>query len=278
MKKIVTFVDDTQVCALGQGTWNMGDYPPRRIDEIRVLQAGIEMGMTAIDTAEMYGNGRSEQLVGEAIAGRRDKVFLITKILPSNATREGTKIACERSLKRLATDYIDLYLLHWAGVHPFEETVSGMLDLQKQGKIRQWGVSNMDVEDMENFFSIKEGNSCAADEVLYNLTRRGIEYDLIPWAQKHDFPLIAYSPVEQGRLLNHPVLREIAESHTATPVQIALAWVLRNPGIMAIPKASSLKHVEENYKSLSINLTSDDMKRLDEAFPYPDHKIPLEVI
>ncbi|WP_234367895.1 aldo/keto reductase [Parabacteroides pacaensis] len=278
MDHIFTFQDGQQVLTLGQGTWNMGDSDITRMEELRTLRIGIDLGLNVIDTAEMYGNGRSELLVGEAIEGRRDKVFLVSKVLPSNASRHGTKEACEKSLKRLNTDYLDLYLLHWQGRHPFEETVQAMLELQAEGKIKQWGVSNMDVEEMDKFYAIPGGETCAANEVLYNLTRRGIEYDLIPWCRKHKIPVIAYSPVEQGRILEHRLLTEIAEQHHATPAQIALAWVIRNPGIIAIPKAASVKHVQENFKSLFIRLSEDDLKQLDRVFPKPHRKMPLEML
>lgn len=278
MKHKVTFPNGVAVPSLGQGTWNMGDDPDRKKEEIEALRTGIELGMTVIDTAEMYGNGRSERLVGEAIREIRDRVFLISKVLPSNASRQGTIKACEASLKRLDTDFLDLYLLHWQGRHPFTETVEAMLRLQEAGKIKQWGVSNMDVRQMNEFFDIPGGDSCAADEVLYNLTRRGIEYDLLPWCEARQLPLIAYSPVEQGRLLKEPALAEIARTHQATPAQIALAWVLRKSGIIAIPKAADPAHVRENYKSLSIILTPEEEHRLDEAFPPPNRKKALEMI
>lgn len=278
MDHILTFRDGQQVLTLGQGTWNMGDSDLTRGEELKTLRTGIDLGLNIIDTAEMYGNGRSERLVGEAIEGRRDKVFLVSKVLPSNASRHGTKEACEKSLKRLNTDYLDLYLLHWQGRHPFEETVLAMMDLQQEGKIRQWGVSNMDVEEMERFYSIEGGNTCAANEILYNLIRRGIEYDLLPWCRQHRVPVIAYSPVEQGRLLDHALLAEIGERHHATPSQIALAWVIRKPGVIAIPKASSVRHVQENFKSLFIELTEEDLSQLDKAFPKPDRKMPLEML
>ena len=278
MNKMVTFRDNVQVPALGQGTWNMGNLLAERAEELKALRAGIELGMTAIDTAEYYGNGRSEQLVGEAISGLRDRIFLISKVTPSHASRQGTIKACEGSLKRLGTDYLDLYLLHWRGSVPLEETVAGMLELQKAGKIRRWGVSNMDVADMEQFFNVEGGNTCAANEVLYNLTRRGIEFDLLPWCVQHHLPVIAYSPVEQGRLLGHPVLVELAEKYAATTDQLALAWVLRQPGVLAIPKAATLKHVQENFKSLSLHIKEADLKLLDKAFPAPKRKRRLEMI
>ncbi len=277
-KHTYTFQNNRSILTLGQGTWNMGDSGTHRKAELKALRTGIDLGMTIIDTAEMYGNGRSERLVGEAIQGQRDKVFLISKVLPSNASRQGTLKACENSLKRLQTNYLDMYLLHWQGRYPFEETVEAMLQLQQEGKIRDWGVSNMDVAEMEEFYSIPGGNTYAANEVVYNLTRRGIEYDLIPWCRKNNIPVIAYSPVEQGRLLNHKLLSEIARRHNATPTQIALAWVIRNPGVIAIPKAASAKHVEENFKSLSIELTEEDLQQIDKVFPAPTRKMPLDML
>jgi len=256
----------------------MGDSDMHRKAELDALRTGIDLGMTLIDTAEMYGNGRSERLVGEAIQGQRDKVFLISKVLPSNASRQGTLKACENSLKRLQTDYLDMYLLHWQGRYPFEETVEAMLQLQQEGKIRDWGVSNMDVAEMEEFYSIPGGNTCAANQVVYNLTRRGIEYDLIPWCHEHNLPVIAYSPVEQGRLQNNKLLSEIARRHNASPTQIALAWVIRTPGVIAIPKAASAKHVEENFKSLSIALTTEDLEQIDSVFHAPTRKISLDML
>lgn len=278
MDKKIVFPNNEEVCSLGQGTWYMGDKPAKRTEEIKALRRGIELGLTVIDTAEMYGDGRSESLVGEAIESLREEVFLISKVLPSNASYQGTKKACEKSLKRLETDYIDLYLLHWRGSYPLEETVRAMTELQKEGKIGQWGVSNFDVDDMEELYGVENGNTCAANEVLYNLSRRGTEFDLIPWCNRNNIPVIAYSPIEQGRILNDETLREIAEKHDATTAQIALAWVLNNPSVLAIPKAGSIEHVEENAKSLSIKLDKEDLAMLDRAFPTPDIKIPLEML
>ncbi|MGH8806946.1 MAG: aldo/keto reductase, partial [Noviherbaspirillum sp.] len=222
MRNIVFPSGDT-VPVLGQGTWNMGDNPRRRAGEIGALRAGIELGMTLIDTAEMYGDGASEELVGAAIAGRRDKVFLVSKVLPQNAMRHGTISACERSLRRLGTDSIDLYLLHWRGGVPLAETLEGFEALMRDGKIRQWGVSNFDVGDMEELAALAGGGNVATDQVLYNPTRRGIEYDLLPWCGARKLPLMAYSPIEQGRLLDHPQLQQVARRHRVTPAQIALA-------------------------------------------------------
>lgn len=266
------------VPVLGQGTWYMGDEPRRRADEIASLRLGLDLGMTLIDTAEMYGDGASEKLVGAAIAGRRDEVFLVSKVLPSNATRSGTIAACERSLKRLGTDRIDLYLLHWRGRTPFAETIAAFEALQDAGKIRHWGVSNMDVDDMQEIARASGGAAMATNQVLYNLTRRGIEYDLLPQAQARGLPVMAYSPIEQGRLAEYPEIEEIADRHGVTPAQIALAWVLRQQGVIAIPKAATPRHVQENRAALDLQLTPQDLADLDNVFPPPDGPESLEMI
>ena len=227
MEHSVIFPDHRKVCALGQGTWKMGKSALREAEEVEALRAGIELGMSVVDTAEMYGN---EELVGTAIRGLRDRVFLVTKVLPGNASRTGTKAACERSLNKLRTDYVDLFLLHWSGPHPIEDTVASMIELQQEGKIKAWGVSNMDVPEMERFYAVPGGVSCAANQILYNLAHRGVEYDLLPWCRERHIPVMAYSPADEGRLSRNPVLMEIAQKHEATPVQIALAWILRRPG------------------------------------------------
>lgn len=263
---------------LGQGTWYMGDEPRRRAEEIATLRLGLDLGMSLIDTAEMYGDGASEKLVGEAIAGRRDEVFLVSKVLPSNASRNGTIVACERSLKRLGTDRIDLYLLHWRGRTPFAETIAAFEALQDAGKIRHWGVSNMDVDDMSEIARASGGDAIATNQVLYNLTRRGIEYDLLPQAQAKGLPLMAYSPIEQGRLTEYPEVEDIADKHGVTPAQIALAWVLRQQGVIAIPKASTLSHVQDNRAALDVKLTEEDLAELDEVFPPPSGPESLEMI
>jgi diketogulonate reductase-like aldo/keto reductase len=267
-----------QVPALGQGTWFMGESTRRHADEVAALQAGIDLGMTLIDTAEMYGDGGSEELVGEAIAGRRDKVFLVSKVYPHNASQRGAVAACERSLTRLDTDCIDLYLLHWRGQVPLAETVEAFEALQRDGKIRHWGVSNLDMGDMQELLGERGGDKVAVNQVLYNLTRRGIEYDLQPLLRKRAIPIMAYSPIEQGRLLNAPVLRAIAQRHDATPAQIALAWLLRQEQIIAIPKAATVAHVKENRAALDLKLTDKDLAELDQAFPPPDEATPLEML
>jgi len=269
-KHKITFKNGQQVLSLGQGTYRMG-YSNKK-EEIKALRVGIDLGMDVVDTAENYHN---EEMVGEAINGVRDKVFLVSKVLPSNASMEGTIAACERSLKKLRTDVLDLYLYHWSGRYPFEETVEGMLKLQQDGKIKMWGVSNMDVPKMEHFFDIPGGETCAADQVSYSLTTRGTEYDLIPWCAERNVVFMAYSPIGEGDLVRNNTLIEIGKRHNATAVQIALAWSVRNPNILSIPKASSFKHVEENFKSLSIQLTKEDIEDLDAVFYPPTRKMPF---
>lgn len=268
-QRMITFPDGRQVCLLGQGTYQMGR---RRTEEIQALRRGIELGLTLIDTAEMYG---TEDLVGEAVRDCRDKAFIVSKVLPGNASYEGTKRACERSLQRLGTDYIDLYLLHWVGRYPFSETVRALVELQQEGKIRSWGMSNLDVDDMEHIITLPHGKDCAANQVLYNLKDRGIEYDLIPWSEQHKIPVMAYTPLGEGRLRNHKILAEIARRHNSTSTQIMLAWVMRTQNVIAIPKASSIVHVEDNARSLDISLTEEDLSDIDKAFPAPTHKIHL---
>lgn len=266
------------VPVLGQGTWYLGEGRRPRAEEIAALRLGIDLGMFLIDTAEMYGNGAAEKLIGEAIAGRRDEVFLVSKVLPGNATRSGTVAACDRSLERLRTDQLDLYLLHWRGVVPLAETLEGFEALMRAGRIRYWGVSNFDVADMEELWRIRGGRDVATDQVLYNLSRRGIEWDLVPWCRERRVPLMAYSPIEQGRLLGHPVLQDMAARHGATAAQVALAWVLRHPDVIAIPKAGDPLHVEENRAALDLRLTEQDFALLDRAFPPPTAPRPLEMI
>jgi len=225
---------------LGQGTWGMGENPRRRDEEIAALKLGIELGMTLIDTAEMYGNGGAERVVADAIAGRRQEVFIVSKVLPENASRDGTIAACERSLHRLGTDRLDLYLLHWRGRYPLKETLAGFEALMGTGLIRSWGVSNFDVDDMEELVVLPGGNAVATNQVLYNLARRGIEADLLPWCRQRKIPIMAYSPIEQGRILRARALMALAARHDATPARIAIAWLLRDVDIMVIPKARTL--------------------------------------
>ena len=262
----------------GQGTWNMGDDRSRRAGELAALREGIALGMTLVDTAEMYGDGRSESLVAEAIAGQREQVFLVTKVLPSNASRKGVARACEASLRRLKTDNVDLYLLHWSGSYPLEETVRGFEDLVAAGKIRSWGVSNLDLAEMKQLVALPGGSACAANQLLYNLSRRGIELDLLPWCQERRIPVMAYSPVEQGRILGHKALKQVAQRLGATPAQVALAWTLRQEGVVSIPKAATVAHVRENRKALDLELDAEALKTLDTAFPPPAKARPLEML
>jgi diketogulonate reductase-like aldo/keto reductase len=263
---------------LGQGTWHFAENGARRDQEIAALRRGLDLGMSVIDTAEMYAGGAAEELVGEAIYDRRDEAFLVSKVLPQHASRDGVLAACEGSLRRLGTDRLDLYLLHWRGTIPLEETVSGFRALVARGLIRHWGVSNFGVADMSELRIVDEADDVATDQVLYNLTRRGIEYDLLPWCQTRGIPVMAYSPIEQGRLLRHPMLGAIAREHGATPAQIALAWVLDHEDVVAIPRASTPEHVEENRAAHDLRLTAQDIFRLDDAFPPPLGPRPLEMI
>lgn len=276
--KTVTLPGGERVPALGQGAWAIGDQAATRSDEIAALRRGLDLGLTLIDTAEMYGNGRSENLVGEAIRGRRAEVFLVSKVLPHNATRRGTIAACEDSLHQLKTDRLDLYLLHWPGAVPLQETLDAFTTLVQTGKIRYWGVSNFDIEDMAEVVSLPGGADVATNQVLYNPSRRGIEWDLLPWCLERQIPLMAYSPIEQGRLSNHEALRRIGARHNATAAQVALAWVLRQDQLIAIPKAGKATHVQENYAALDIQLTQEDLTELDRAFPPPTRKQPLEML
>jgi diketogulonate reductase-like aldo/keto reductase len=278
MSLTVTLLNGENVPALGQGTWQMAEKADRRAPEIEALRLGVELGMTLIDTAEMYGEGAAEELVAEALAGERERLFLVSKVYPHNASRQGVIEACERSLRRLKTDRLDLYLLHWRGGVPLEETVAGFEELRRSGKIRQWGVSNFDVDDMEELLGVPAGENCAANQVLYNVTRRGPEFDLVPWMTARGMPLMAYSPIEQGRLPRGGALQAIARRHEASPFQIALAWLLNRSGVIAIPKASSVQHVQENHRALEITLTPEDLAAIDAEFPAPKRKRPLEMI
>jgi len=277
--KTVQLPDGERVPALGQGTWRMGEKKKAHADEVAALRLGIDLGMTLIDTAEMYGEGGAEKVVADAIAGQRDRVFVVTKVYPHNASRTELPKACERSLKRLRIDAIDLYLLHWRGDVPLVETVEAFEKLRSEGKIRRWGVSNFDVEDMEELLATEDDSSCATNQVLYNLENRETEFDLLPWSQRNKIPIMAYSPVGHGRgLLNNATLKKIAKRHNATPTQIALAWVLRQPGVIAIPKASNEAHVRENAQSTDLELTKGDLTEIDRAFPPPKSKQPLAML
>jgi diketogulonate reductase-like aldo/keto reductase len=263
---------------LGQGTWKMGEDSRRRSTEVDALKLGLDLGVKLIDTAEMYASGGAEEVVAEAIAGRRAETFLVSKVLPSNASRAGVQRACENSLKRLRTDRIDLYLLHWPGSVPLAETVEAFEALKKAGKIRHWGVSNFDTEEMEELTGLPDGGNVQTNQVLYNLVRRGLEFDLAPWSRQRGIPLMAYSPVEQGALARNARLAAVAARHGATAAQIALAWVMHQEGVIAIPKASSQEHVRQNFAALDVKLTPQDIADLDRAFPPPTRKRGLEMI
>ena len=272
----VTLPDGTHVPALGQGTWNMAERAEARREEIAALRDGVERGLTLIDTAEMYADGRGEELVGDAIAGMRDRVFLVTKAYPHHAGRDTLPRACEASLRRLGTDTIDLYLLHWRGRVPLGETVEAMEALVQRGLIARWGVSNLDTDDMDELVAAG-GERCVTDQILYNLTRRAPEHELIPWLGERRIPVMAYSPVEQGRLLGHAALRDVAEARGATPAQIALAWLLTRDQVIAIPKAGTRAHVAENAAAAGMVLSDDERAALDRAFPLPAPR-PLEML
>jgi diketogulonate reductase-like aldo/keto reductase len=274
----VTLPSGEKVPQLGQGTWRTGENARARNEEIAALKLGLDLGMTLIDTAEMYGDGGAEEVVAEAVRGRRDDCFIVSKVLPENSTRDRTIAACDKSLKRLKTDRIDLYLLHWRGRPRLDETLAGFEALIAAGAIRYWGVSNFDVDDMEELVAVAGGSNCASNQVLYNLRRRGIEAGLLPWCRSRSIPIMAYSPIEQGRLLRDRALTQLAIRHRATPGQIALAWVLRHSDMMVIPKATTLEHVRDNRAALDIRLTEQDLGELNRGFPPPKGKRPLELL
>ncbi|CAJ0702260.1 aldo/keto reductase [Ralstonia holmesii] len=276
--KQVTLPNGERVPALGMGTWNMGDDRATRDEEIATLRLGLDLGLRLIDTAEMYGEGLSESLIGEAIAGRRDDVFLVSKVYPHNASRRGIAAACERSLRRLGTDRLDLYLLHWRGDVPFEETLEGLQALQREGKIRHYGVSNLDLSDMEEWWDAPGGNQIAVNQLLYNLSRRGIEWDLLPWLHERHVPVMAYSPIEQARLVRHPKLVRFAQECGMTPAQVALAWLLARDGIIAIPKTGHRERLRENIGALAHTLTAEQLATLDSIFPPPKGPRALEML
>ncbi|WP_296253839.1 aldo/keto reductase [Pseudomonas sp. UBA4194] len=266
---------DATVPRIGQGTWRMGEDPSREKQEVAALRQGIDLGLTLLDTAEMYGEGGAELIVGQAIAGQRDKVVLVSKVYPHNASRSGVAAACERSLRRMGTEHIDLYLLHWRGQYPLAETVEAFEKLQAEGKIGRWGVSNFDVDDLQEL----DDTRCATNQVLYNPEERGIEFDLLPWCERAGMPVMAYCPIAQGgHLLNHPTLRQIAQRHQITPAQACLAWVLRQPGVIAIPKAVNPEHVRLNAQALEVRLTEQDLREMDQAYPAPTRKQRLNMV
>lgn len=266
------------VASLGQGTWRIGDDPARRQEEIDCLRRGIDLGLTLIDTAEMYGEGRSEALVGEAIQGRRDEVFIVSKVYPHNASRRSMPVSCDNSLKRLRIETIDLYLLHWQGDVPLGETVEAFEALRRAGKIRHWGVSNLDTALMRELHAMPAGAAVQTDQVLYNLGRRGIEWDLLPWLRERRIPVMAYSPLDEGRLARQRRLVDFAKKHGRTPPQVALAWLLAQDGVIAIPKTGSRKRLEENALALEQPLTTTQLRELDALFAPPKGPSPLEMI
>ena len=276
--KTVTLPSGERVPAFGQGTWFMGDERAKRAEEIAALRLGLDRGATLIDTAEMYGDGRAEQLVGEAIAGRRDEVFLVSKVLPQHATRRGTVTACEQSLKRLQTDRLDLYLLHWRGGVPLAETLEALIALQKAGKIRHYGVSNLDLADMQEMAQLPGGVEIGTNQLLYNLARRGIEWDLLPWLRERRVPVLAYSPLEQARLMKNKQLAAFARNHGMTPAQTALAWLLARDDVIVIPKSGRRERLRENLGALDRVLTAAELAELDRLFPPPRGPRALEML
>ena len=278
--KTVLLPAGQSVAALGQGTWNMGEDRQQRAAEVRALRLGIELGMTLIDTAEMYGEGGAEEVVGEAIAGLREQVFIVSKVYPHNASRAGVQAACERSLRRLGVDQIDLYLLHWRGQIPLSETLEAFTRLREQGKIGAFGVSNFDMDDMQEALTLPGGSGIAVNQVLYNLARRGIEFDLLPWSRAHRVPVMAYSPLQSGgteraRMLANPALQAVAQRHSCSTGQVALAWLLLQDDVIVIPKAVQPEHVRENRAALDIVLSEVDLAELNRGFPAPTKKQPL---
>lgn len=276
--KTIALPGGERVPVLGQGTWFMGEGRRERKDEVAALQLGLDLGLTLIDTAEMYAEGGAEEVVGEALAGRREQAFVVSKVYPHNASRQGASAACERSLRRLKTDRIDLYLLHWRGSYPLAETVQAFEALQRAGKIRHWGVSNLDRDDMQELWSAPGGQACAVNQLLYNLSRRGIEWDLRPWLQQRGVPVMAYSPIEQARLLRHQGLKDFARRHGMTPAQAALAWLLAQEGVIAIPKSGHAAHLRENAAACDVVLDAAQRAELDRLFAPPAGPGPLEML
>jgi diketogulonate reductase-like aldo/keto reductase len=274
----VTLPDGTEGPRLGLGTWRMGERAKQRGDEVKALQAGLDLGLALIDTAEMYGEGGAEEVVGDAIAGRRDRVFVVSKIYPHNATTKGVPTACERSLKRLRTDRIDLYLLHWRGNARLAETVAAFEKLRREGKIRRWGVSNFDADDMQELTAVPGGEHCQTNQILYNLDERGPEWGLLPWQRERGMPIMAYSPLGQGALLDRKELARLAQARDASPAAVALAWTLQRSDVIAIPKAAHLGHLRENAKAADLVLSDEELALLDRAFPPPSGPSRLNMI
>ena len=274
----VSLPNGEKVPAFGQGTWHMGENRRHAAAEEAALKLGIELGVNLIDTAEMYGNGTAEEIVARATPGLRDRLFIVSKVLPYNASQKGVVEACERSLKRLKTDRIDLYLLHWRGSVPLAETIAGFARLQRDGKIRHHGVSNFNTEDMQEWVGLAGGETVAANQILYNLSRRGPEFELIPWCRERSIAIMAYTPLEQGRMLGNRALTEVAARHRASPAQVALAWLLRQDGMIVIPKATQPEHVRDNWGALDLALDADDLAALDRAFPPPKGRSALGML
>jgi diketogulonate reductase-like aldo/keto reductase len=274
----VSLPSGEKIPSFGLGTWQLGDDPKRRAEEIATLRLGVDLGARLIDTAEMYGDGRSESLVGEAIHGRRDEVFLVSKVYPQNASRSGSAAACERSLRRLQTDRIDLYLLHWRGQVPLEETVAGFVDLQHSGKIRYFGVSNLDLSDMQELWNLPGGSGVTTDQVLYNLARRGIEWDLQPWLRERRIPVMAYSPIEQSRLVRQTKLVKFSKQHALTPAQAALAWLLSHEDVIVIPKSGNRERLRENFAATERSLSDAELSQLDRLYPPPAQARGLQML
>lgn len=276
--KTVTLPDGETVSALGIGTWRMGEAAHARSEEVAAIRHAIDRGITLIDTAEMYGEGGAEEVVGEAITGCRDELFIVSKVYPYNASHDGVVSACERSLDRLGTDRIDLYLLHWPGSIPLEATVSGFEDLKASGKIRHWGVSNFDTDLMQELKLLQDGPFCASNQVLYHLGVRGIEWDLLPWCRQQSIPVMAYSPLGQGDILDAPALAQIGDRYGVSPASVAIAWTLRDGHVISIPKSSQPAHLDQNLAALDIELDADDLATLDDAFPAPTGPVSLSML
>jgi len=260
----------------GLGTWRMGENDAARAEEVAALRLGFELGVELVDTAELYGDGGAEEVVGEAMVGRRDELYVVSKVLPSNASYKGTIAACERSLERLGTDRLDLYLLHWPGHHPLEETLRAFAELRGREKILDYGVSNFDIDEMRHVVGLPGGAAIASNQILYNLQRRGVERKLLPWCAAEAIPVMAYSPLDQGRLVVKPALREAAARHGVTPYQVAIAWTMRHEGVTSIPKATRREHVRDNVAASQLLLDEDDLAALDRAYPAPKRDTPLE--
>jgi diketogulonate reductase-like aldo/keto reductase len=280
--RTLSLPDGDTVPALGLGTWRLGESARTRAAEVAAVRLALDIGYRVIDTAEMYGEGGAEQVVGEAVASavldgsiRREALFVVSKVYPHNASREGVEAACERSLKRLRMEQIDLYLLHWRGEHPLRDTLAGFEALQRRGLIRHWGVSNFDRADMDELRSLPGGDGCASNQVFYALSERGIEFELLPWMRTRSMPCMAYCPIDRGRLAGDAVLQAIGERHDASATQVALAWVLAQPGVMAIPKAVREVHLRENFAAGALQLSPEDFRELDRRFPPPRRKTPL---